>query len=358
MAVSAKPAGITAALTYMQRRYGGGLTIHTSAPASQTLPKSENAEATSSQGCTFTLTIQPTDPAWDAKELHSLKLQGLLSADYPKPESYSICVDPQQNCLSNSAASVANQLIAAEGRLHAGRPGALQQLLRYVDNRAAMLFHEAEDIVLEAAQKRRQAHSQAQKSAGNQPVEEGTLQQPSRQGQAPPPPPQTENSESAESQVALPGSADVDSSGHRHTGPDLAADLAADLGGMLVSDEARDAHRGGVGASEQDSDGYWSESQWDSSASYAGRDQQTSDSDHQHDSSDAEHAPQAGVHSCLKPHALQFDAQHQVPHCRLEQLLTHCVLRALSCLSASTVCVPVMLTGDSHTLCREGSQCS
>lgn len=135
-------AGIKTALTYMQRRYGSGLTILTPAPASQNSPRSETTQSTrpdtgstASVGCTFALTMQPTDPAWDAKELASLKLRGHLNGDYPKPGSYAMSVDAQQNCLSDSAGSIVNQLVAAEGRRHAGRPTALQQLLRFVDNR-------------------------------------------------------------------------------------------------------------------------------------------------------------------------------------------------------------------------------
>ena len=155
--------------------------------------------------------------------------------------------------------------------------------------RAALLFHEAEDIVLEATRKRRQAH----KPKGDQPAETGIQ----LQGQAPPPPLQTsdpEDSTTSGRPVDLPGSADVGTSGHHCTDADL-YDLAADLDGMHVTDEMQHGHdNDGVGSSEQDSEGYWSESQWDSSASYTGPDQQTCDSDHQHDSSDAEHAPHAG----------------------------------------------------------------
>ena len=134
-------ADIRTALTYMQRRYGSGLTILTPAPASQDSPRSETTQSTLAAGstaivgCTFALTMQPTDPAWDTKELGSLKLQGHLNGDYPKPESYGMSVDAQQNCLSDSAGSIVNQLVAAEGRRHAGRPSALQQLLRFLDNR-------------------------------------------------------------------------------------------------------------------------------------------------------------------------------------------------------------------------------
>lgn len=155
-------------------------------------------------------------------------------------------------------------------------------------NRAALLFHEAEDIVLEATRRRRQA----QKPKGNQPAETGTQ----LQGQAPPPPLQTSNPEDSTTpgrSVALPGSADVGTSGHQHMKADLDG-LAADLDGMHVTNEAQHGHNDdGVGSSEQDSEGYWSESQWDSSASYTGP-EQTCDSDHQHDSSDAEHGPHAG----------------------------------------------------------------
>ena len=174
-----------------------------------------------------------------------------------------------------------------------------------------MLFHEAEDIVLEAAKKRRQAHSQTQSSAGNQLADRGTQQQPSRLGQAPPPPPPTclESSNLEGRQGVLPDAADVVTSGPRHTD----TDLAVDMGSMHVAAEAQGGQANGVGTSEQDSEGYWSESQWDSSASYTGPDQQASDSDHQHDSSDAEHARHTGdelmkqmsrSHAALAQHAL------------------------------------------------------
>ena len=295
------PAGMQAALTYMQRRYGAGLTVHAPAPISDML---SGAEAVASPGCTFSLTMRPTDPAWDAKELHSLQLQGQLTSDYPRQDSYSIRVDPQQNSISDSAAGIVNQLIAAEARRHAGRPGALQQLLRFVDNRAAMLFHEAEDIVLEAAQRRKQTQS----SAGSQPDE--SRPQPSRQGQAPPPPEQTSKSEGggAEAQDALPAAAQHASSSGYHVVAEPAAGLAAALDGMQVTDEAQDAHTGGEAASEldsqQDSEGYWSESHWDSYESGTGNEQQTSDSDHQRDSSDAEHASHSGDSPCCFAHWL------------------------------------------------------
>lgn len=162
--------------------------------------------------------------------------------------------------------------------------------LMWPDNRAALLFHEAEDIVLEATRKRQKA----QRFTGNQPAEAGTQ----LQGQAPPPPLQTSNPKDSTTTpsrpAVLPDSADVGTSGHHHTDTDL-DDLAADLGGMHVTNEAQQRHdNDGVGSSEQDSGGYWSESQWDSCASYTGPDQQMTDSDHQHDSSDAEHAPHAG----------------------------------------------------------------
>lgn len=292
---NAMPAGMKAAVTYMQRRYGAGLTIHEPAPIPETLP---DAEAAASIACTFSLTLQPTDPAWDAKELHSLQLQGQLNRSYPRQDSYSLLVDPQQNSISPSAGSVVNQLIAAEGGRHSGRPGALQQLLRFVDNRAGMLFHEAEDIVLEAAQRRKQTRS----SAGSQPAERGAQQPPRRQDQAPPPPAQTSNPEGgAEGQGALAVSADASSSGH-HATADSAAGLAAVLDALHVNDKAQAVHSHGVAASEldseQDSEGDWSDSHWDSSASYTDHTQQTSDEDHRHDSSDAEHATHSGDSSC------------------------------------------------------------
>lgn len=200
-----------------------------------------------------------------------------------------------------------------------------------------MLFHEAEDIVLEAVKKRRQAHGQTQSSAGNQLADRGTQQQPSCLGQAPPPPPPTcpqnsnlEGSEAPGRQGVLPDAPDVVTSGPRHTDADL-DDLAVDLGGMHVAAEARDGQADGVGTSEQDSEGCWSESQWDSSASYAGPDQQTSDSDHQHDSSDAEHAPHTGDELMMQMsrsyaalHNMHFQ-QFAACMCTLEFIFSSCM---------------------------------
>ena len=300
---NATHAGIQSALTYMQRRYGSGLTIHNPpSDPSHPLSAADPPQLVASQkGCTFALSMQPTDPAWDAKELKSLALQGHLSADYPDQGTYSLALDANQGHISSSAASIVNQLIAAEGRAHLGRPNALQQLLRFVENRAGMLFHEAEDIVLEAGQRRRHAHSLAQRPSGTiHPSVKGTTVQPSRQGQAPPPqpPPQSEagadvQDSAPRTEHALPSSSSssraVSSSRHHDAHEDQAADLAADLASMHMPDESRSMDGHGVSASEQDTEGTYSDSQWDSSTSYAGYEQQTSESDYQHDSSDAEH---------------------------------------------------------------------
>ena len=293
-ATNATPASVQSALTYMQQRYGSGLTIHPTPNPSHALSAADPSQlVTSQQGCTFALSIQPTDPAWDAKELHTLSLQGQLSADYPKQGAYTLALDGNQSHISSSAASIVNQLIAAEGRAHAGRPNALQQLLRFVDNRAGMLFHEAEDIVLEAAQRRRHAPSLAQRPSGTVHPGEGATVQPPSQGQAPPPQPPPQRDAGADNAAyrtehALPSSAAVSSSRHHDTHDDQTTDLGADLASMHMRAESQGVDGSSASASEQDTEGSYSNSQWDSSASYAEHEQQTSDSNYQYDSSDAE----------------------------------------------------------------------
>ena len=305
-------AGIASAVTYMQRRYGGGLNILSPHCASQT-PHADSAASTAGQACTFALTLQPTDPAWDTKEFRQLDLQGQLTADYPTQGSYTLNLDPRQSHISESAAGIVNQLIAAEGRAHAGRPGALQQLLRFVDNRAGMLFHEAEDIVLEA-QRRRQAHSLSQ-SSGEQ--HQAAVRE---RAQAPPPP--THTSTKHDTSHARSSGSQVDNAADMHNtsaasaaarsarlqatqaeeaadhAADPAAEFAADLGSMHMRAEPEREGGKAAAASGHETDASSPDSQWDSSTSYAAHEQQTSESDYQHDSSDAEHDSCPGQIGC------------------------------------------------------------
>ena len=237
-----------------------------------------------------------------------------------------------------------------------------------------MLFHEAEDIVLEAAKKRRQAHSQTQSSAGNQLADRGTQQQPSRPGQAPPPPPpplshpgNLEGSTAPGRQNVLPEAADMASSRPRHTDADL-DDLAVDLSSLHVATEAQGRQADGVSTSEQDSEGYWSESHWDSSASYTGPDQQTSDSDHQHDSSDAEHACNTGEALMMQaswnnpaPHNMLFE-QFAASMCTLRFIFMHAICLVGGCmLMCRLLLSPVQIHNTTCDCCggmhHEGCSC-
>ncbi len=302
------PAGIKSAVTYMQRRYSNGLTMipsPTSSSSADANTTSELPETAAQVVCAFELTMQPTDPAWDAKELQSLKLQGCMDAEYPKVGSFRLQLHPEQQFITESACSIMDQLIAGEGRQHAGRPGAMQQLVRFVDNRAGMLFHEAEDIVLEAGRRRRQQHTQPQTAT---------------RSHAPPPPaaPKSRSAQeaSAADSQASSGSASPEASRaqtaaaqqqpkavasnsnalhnkeHGMTA-NLADDLAADFGNASLNPAPNTAGNSAE-LSGHDTEETWSDSQWDSSASYTANEQQTSESDYQHDSSDADDVPHSG----------------------------------------------------------------
>lgn len=302
------PAGIKSAVTYMQRRYSNGLTMITSPTSSSSADAratSELPERAAKAVCAFVLTMQPTDPAWDAKELQSLKLQGYMDAEYPKVGSFRLQLHPEQQLVTQNACSIMDQLIAGEGRQHAGRPGAMQQLVRFVDNRAGMLFHEAEDIVLEASRRRRQQHTQPQTDTRSHA----------------PPPPAAPKSRSAQDASAADSQASSDAAAPEashaqiaaaqqqpkaaasnsnalhdkdyHMTANLADDLAADFGNAILNPAPNTAGNSAE-LPEHDTEETWSDSQWDSSASYTAHEQQTSQSDYQHDSSDADDVPHPG----------------------------------------------------------------
>ena len=302
------PAGIKSAVTYMQRRYSTGLTMITSPTSSSSADaraRSELPETAAKAVCAFELTMQPTDPAWDAKELQSLKLQGYMDAEYPKVGSFRLQLHPEQQLVTQNACSIMDQLIAGEGRQHAGRPGAMQQLVRFVDNRAGMIFHEAEDIVLEASRRRRQQHTQPQTDT---------------RSHAPPPPaaPKSRSAQDAfaadsqaSSDAAAPGASHAQIAAaqqqpkaaasnsnalhdkEHHMTANLADDLAADFGNAILNPAPNTAGNSAE-LPEHDTEETWSDSQWDSSASYTAHEQQTSQSDYQHDSSDADDVPHPG----------------------------------------------------------------
>ena len=303
---AALPAGIKSATTYMQRRYGNGLTLCIPQSSTPTPPDDTQGitETSPEAVCTFWLTMQPTDPAWDAKHLHSLELQGSLHADYPVEGSFSLQLRAEQQHIAPNACHIVNQLIAGEGRQHASRPGALQQLLRFVDNRAGMLFHEAEDIVLEASRRGRQSGTQAQTPPGGQapPPPPASLHDNASLlsstdrailDNAPPaPPPHTAPNTAATGQQAT---ADADAfTGHMAGRHADAGELAADFGSASLGEASHSVSGDEADMRGHESEGSWSDSQWDSSASYAGRDQQTSESEDQPGSSDAEDAPHTG----------------------------------------------------------------
>ena len=302
------PAGIKSAVTYMQRRYSSGLTMipsPTSSRSADARATSELPETAAKAMCLFELTMQPTDPAWDAKELQSLKLQGCMDAEYPKVGSFRLQLHPEQQFITESACSIMDQLIAGEGRQHAGRPGAMQQLVRFVDNRAGMLFHEAEDIVLEASRRRRQQHTQPQTATRSHAppppaapksrhVQEAsaTDSQASREAASP----EASHAQTAAAQQQPKAVASISNALHdKEHGmtAKLADDLAADFGNASLNPAPNTAGNSAE-LSGHDTEETWSDSQWDSSASYTAHEQQTSESDYQHDSSDADDASHPG----------------------------------------------------------------
>ena len=303
---AALPAGIKSATTYMQRRYGDGLTLCIPQPstAPDDAPGTPGLTGTSHEAvCTFWLTLQPTDPAWDAKQLHSLELKGSLHAGYPAEGSFSLQLRAEQQHITPSACHIVNQLIAGEGRQHAGRPGALQQLLRFVDNRAGMLFHEAEDIVLEASRRGRQSGTQTQTPPGGQApppppaslranASSSSLDRGILDSTPPAPPPQkTPNTAVADQHARANASTSTGHMANRHADAD---ELAADFGSASLGEASHSFSDGEAEKYGHESEGSWSDSQWDSSASYAGQEQQTSESEDQPGSSDAEEAPHTG----------------------------------------------------------------
>lgn len=311
-ALAELPASIRSAVTYMQRRFGSSLSIQVSDAKDARSPDEASA---AHDVCTFQLTLQPTDPAWDAKQLQNLRLQGRMSGQYPQQGCYSLQLHEQQQHISESASSVVNQLIAGEARQHVGRPGALQQLLRFIDNRAGMLFHEAEDIVLEASRMRRQSHAQNQVSAGVQ---------------APPPPLATTSDVAASSAAADSDSRAKEAPSSRHSLAHSSAEHQPDRPGASSSIIHRDGRDVGVlgladefcnaqlvsdddeqeTSEREGTDGSWSDSHWDSSASYTGHEQPGSESDYHHESSDTEGTPEAGDHAV-------HTAVHHVMQCSL-----------------------------------------
>lgn len=302
------PAGIKSAVTYMQRRYSNGLTIITS-PTSSTSADAratfELPETAAQAVCAFELTIQPTDPAWDAKELQSLKLQGCMEAEYPKVGSFRLQLHPEQQFITESACSIMDQLIAGEGRQHAGRPGAMQQLVRFVDNRAGMLFHEAEDIVLEASRRRRQQHTQPQTAthshappppaapkSGNAQEASAADSQASSDA-ASPEAPHAQTAAAQQQPKATASNTDALHDKEHGATVNLGNDLAADFGNASLNPAPTTAGNSAE-LSGHDTEETWSDSQWDSSASYTAHEQQTSESDYQHASSDADDVPHPG----------------------------------------------------------------
>lgn len=356
--VSQLPSSIQAAIKYMQRRYGS-VTVCLDSP--QTFPQhkaSPSAAQLSTAGvrhdtsvCHVLLDLQPTDPAWDLKQAQKLQLAIDFSTDYPQQGSFSICLASQQAHLSDAATSIVNKLIAAEAARAAGRNTAVQQLLRFVENRAGLLLHEAEDICLEAARRRSQnqlsqdqlsAQAQTQSSAlaneahSVQPAS-STAQEaapegpgPDRQGHAlhghaeealrhkAPPPLQATPQRSHKS----PSNSATSSCSHSMALPGGAVDQASTDSTTLIAASAQDQQNDSrstgdiVGAEqtdvagssdieaggEQNSQTSWDGSEWDSAASYSEDVQLSSCSDADNSSALAEEEQQASVHrgvSCL-----------------------------------------------------------
>lgn len=308
------PTSIQAVIKYMQRRYGNAMVLPSATSATdlytqQGSQQSQHAmpHSSSDSVCYVRLDMQPTDPSWDAKQTDKLRLVAEFTSLYPQKGSFSLKLSGKQAHLSEAACGIVNQLIAGEAAQHAGRNTAMQQLLRFVDNRAAMLLHEAEDICLEAARRRGQNQLNAQGQAQHQSLQQlpgqpsvshpqadtsqvGSSQHESAQQlsvqphvtdyctdgtkagsrQHAPPPPAETNADPAHAPSsytagsAVPSMSRSQHHGHESTNPD--ADLANALDRLHVND-ASGAKAGS--SSEQDSEMTADESQWDSSASYS-----------------------------------------------------------------------------------------
>lgn len=301
------PASIQAAIKYMQRRYGSAAVLPTSATISQGTQDTQHALSTGagSPALCVKLDIQPTDPSWDPKQAEKLHLAIDLSLHYPQKDSLSVKLAGAQAHLSDAACNIANQLIAAESAQHIGRNTAMQQVLRFVENRAGMLLHEAEDICLEAARRRGQnqlsAQSQTQHQSSQHLPEAGAASTSQLQQQVPgqlpmsqaqtgvttagskqhAPPPLTRRKGQASSSDAL--------NGRPHEGRNSEGALATALEATHLS-SAREGEADS--RSGQDSEVTWDESQWDSSASYSDNVQHDSDTGQSETSaSDAEDQP-------------------------------------------------------------------
>lgn len=311
-----------AAIKYMQRRYGDLMILPNAIAATGTRQQGsqdgQHAASDRSAVCQILFGMQPTDPSWDTKQASMLNLVAELGPLYPQKGSFSLRLASNQAHLSDAACHIINHLIAAEAAQHAGRNTAMQQLLRFVDNRAGMLVHEAEDICLEAARRRGQTQLKTQSEAehesaaelprqppcqpfqtvhaGNDAAYTQSAQQPPNAAghdpqqlhvdppvsdtdnhdsqkrpmhQAPPPPgggnaPSLHHPDSKAAGVAETSMLDAQQD-TAPCGASPAADVATDLHGLHVTDanEAVDFN------SEQDSEATADESWWDSSASYS-----------------------------------------------------------------------------------------
>ncbi|DBB01761.1 hypothetical protein WJX77_006408 [Trebouxia sp. C0004] len=351
------PAGIKSAVTYMQRRYINGLnwiTSPTNSSSTDAHATSELPETAAKAVCAFDLTMQPTDPAWDAKQLQSLKLQGSMDAEYPKVGSFRLQLHPEQHFLTERACSIMDQLIVGEARQHAGRPGAMQQLVRFVDNRAGMLFHEAEDIVLEASRRRRQQHTQPQTdprshappppaAPGSRSAQEASAADCQASSDAASPEASHAQTAAAQEQPnAVASNANALHGKEHDMTADLADDLAADFGGASLNLTPNTAGNSAE-LHGHDTEETWSDSQWDSSASYTAHEQQTSESDYQHDSFDADDVPHSGGTAATNGDAPDRNAvQLHLQELRLDNVDA---LEALK-LSVQMVCTRCPATSD------------
>ena len=284
------PDSVQAAIKYMQRRYSNAVVVPN--PAKDSLPRElqgtqdKQQQAVDCQDgavCQVLLDIQPTDPSWDPKQAEKLHLAAEFTRQYPQMGSFGLRLAGKQAHLSDAACNIANQLIAAEAAQHAARNTGMQQLLRFVENRAGMLLHEAEDICLEAARRRTQnqlsAHSPAQPQSSQQLPGQLPVSHISESRQQAPPPPTTSDAGAFQTSSSNPAS-DMLSAGsesahsrsatqQQNSNPQSTSPvegLVTDLEGTHVTDGS-DGEAGS--RSEQDSEATWDESQWDSTASYS-----------------------------------------------------------------------------------------
>ncbi|KAK9788279.1 hypothetical protein WJX73_004020 [Symbiochloris irregularis] len=115
----------------------------------------------------------PTDTGWDGSDL---AMHGWIAPAYPQPGSWWLAVEPSA-ILGPRVCHVMMKLVEAAGR-GATQSHPLRSALRLLENRAALLAQEAEDILMEADKRRHAPLSQSIPSAHNAQLATDPRQQP------------------------------------------------------------------------------------------------------------------------------------------------------------------------------------